>query len=48
MDNLLISDTEPSSMVFSQKAVSKVGKWCPKSIKKKAEAKRDGVIHAQN
>ena len=31
MDHMRISGTEPSSVILSQKVVSKVGKRCPKS-----------------
>ena len=41
MDNMLISGTEPSSVILSQK------KYAPK-VPKQVEAKRDDVINPQN
>ena len=42
-----ISGTEPSSVILSQKIVSKVGGYVP-NRPKQAEAKGDGVINPQN
>ena len=43
-----ISGTEPSSVILSQTKYFKMLKSDTPKVPKKAEAKRDGVIHPQN
>ena len=48
MDHMLISGTEPSSVILSQTMKFKKLKSDYLNVPKQAEAKRDGVINLQN
>ena len=48
MDNMRISGTKPSSVIFSRTMKFKKLKSGDPKLPKQAEAKRDGVINPQN
>ena len=47
MDHMRISGTEPSSVIHRQKSFQKLKRDVP-SVRKQAEANRDGVMNPQN